>query len=327
MLMNWDSLNKIISSSNNILLSTHVNPDGDGIGSELGMYYYLKEIGKKCTIINISKTPKYLDFIDPEDLIEVWDDNIHLEIIKEIDLAIVFDIGDYRRLECISDNIKKYHIYSVSIDHHPYEGDFFDLPLVDMNYPATGHMVWDFLQYNNYKDLDSIQATALYAALITDTGSFRYNSTNSACHIMASHLLDCGVKPYDVYESIYERRSKEQISLLSKSINNLNFHYNGLVCGVIITKKMQKESGANSSHVEGFTDFFRSINKVQIAYCVIEQENNIRINFRSRGKYIINDIAKKFGGGGHKLAAGATILGKTSLEVEKNILEHLKRKI
>ena len=82
MLMNWDSLNKIISSSNNILLSTHVNPDGDGIGSELGMYYYLKEIGKKCTIINISKTPIYLDFIDPEDLIEVWDDNIHLEIIE-----------------------------------------------------------------------------------------------------------------------------------------------------------------------------------------------------------------------------------------------------
>ena len=136
---------------------------------------------------------------------------------------------------------------------------------------------------------------------------------------MASHLLECGVNPYDVYESIYERRSKEQLCLLSKSINNLNFYFNDTVCGSIITKKMQKESGANPSHVEGFTDFFRSINKVQIAFCIVEQKNNIRINFRSRGKYIINDVAKKFGGGGHKLAAGATINGKT-LDEAGNIL-------
>ena len=188
-------------------------------------------------------------------------------------------------------------------------------------------MVWDFLQYNNCRNLNTIQATALYAALITDTGSFRYNSTNSACHLMASHLLECGVNPYDVYESIYERRSKEQLSLLSKSINNLNFYFNDTVCGSIITKKMQKESGADPSHVEGFTDFYRSINKVQIAFCIIEQKNNIRINFRSRGKYIINDVAKKFGGGGHKLAAGATINGKSSDEIEEQILKYIKRKI
>ena len=324
--MNWNSLNKIISSSKNIILSTHVNPDGDGIGSELGMYYYLKGIGKKCTIINVSKTPVFLDFIDPEDIIEVWDDNIHVDFVKDVDLAIIFDIGDYKRLESVYKNIEKNHIYSVSIDHHPYDANFFDLALVNTNYPATGHMVWDFLQYNNHRNLNIIQATALYASLITDTGSFRYNSTNSACHLMASHLLECGVNPYDVYESIYERRSKEQLCLLSKSINNLNFYFNNTVCGSIITKKMQKESGANPSHVEGFTDFFRSINKVQIAFCIVEQKNNIRINFRSRGKYIINDVAKKFGGGGHKLAAGATINNQTIDEINDKIIKLLLRK-
>ena len=188
-------------------------------------------------------------------------------------------------------------------------------------------MVWQFLQYNNYNKLSKIQANALYAALITDTGSFRYNSTDSDCHLMASHLLKCGVKPYDVYESIYERRSVEQINLLSLAINSLNFYYNGIICGAVITKEMQSNAGANPSHIEGFTDFFRSIKKVQVAYCIIEQENNIRINFRSRGKYIINDIAKKLGGGGHKLAAGATINNKTANEIEIEILEHLKRKL
>ena len=84
---------------------------------------------------------------------------------------------------------------------------------------------------------------------------------------------------------------------------------------------------AKAFHVEGFTDFFRSINKVQIAYCIIEQSENVRINFRSRGKYIINDIAKKFGGGGHKLAAGATVNGRKSSEVQDEILNYIKRKI
>ena len=90
---------------------------------------------------------------------------------------------------------------------------------------------------------------------------------------------------------------------------------------------MLDNCSAKAFHVEGFTDFFRSIDKVQIAYCVIEQSKNVRINFRSRGKYIINDIAKKFGGGGHKLAAGATINGKTTSEVQGEILNYIKRKI
>ena len=325
--MNWEPLNKIISSSNKIILSTHVNPDGDGIGSELGMYYYLKYLGKDCKIINVSKTPVFLDFIDPDNVIEVWDDDIHVDIMKNADLVIAFDIGDYKRLESVQEHIKLNHIYTVTIDHHPYEDDFFDLTFVDVTFPATGQMVWDFLQSNDFNDLNEIQANALYAALITDTGSFRYNSTNSQCHSMAGNLLNCGVSPYDVYSSIYERRSKEQILLLSKSIASLNFYYNGIVCGSIITNEMLNECKAKPSDVEGFTDFFRSINKVEIAYCIIEQKDNIRMNFRSRGKYIINDIAKKFGGGGHKLAAGATTAGHSSFEIEKKILNYLKRKI
>ena len=325
--MEWESLNKIISKSKNIVLSTHVNPDGDGIGSELGMYYYLKAIGKRCNIINVSKTPDFLDFIDPDEVIEVWDDEKHSFFMKDVDLLISFDIGDCDRLEKIKEHTEINHIYSVSIDHHPYEGDFFDLALVDINYPATGQMVWDFLQFNNSNDLNIIQANALYSAVITDTGAFRYSSTNPQSHLMASHLLGLGVDPYGVYESIYERRSKEQIMLLSSAINALEFSFNGIVCGVIITREMLDNCSAKAFHVEGFTDFFRSIDKVQIAYCVIEQSKNVRINFRSRGKYIINDIAKKFGGGGHKLAAGATINGKTTSEVQGEILNYIKRKI
>jgi len=326
-MLNWNLLDKIIKSSKKVFLTTHVNPDADGLGSELAMYYYLKSKNIDCRILNYSKTPDYLTFLDPNNVIEVWDKNNHSEWIKDVDTAIAFDIGDYRRMNELSTQIKENNIYSVIIDHHPYNSDFFDLVLVDINFASTGNMVWSFLEHSNYKNYNQISLDALYSALITDTGSFRYNSTDSESHKMAGFLLDNGVKPYDVYEKIYERRSLKQINLLSESIKNLKFNFSNLVCGVIISKEIQNKAGANYEHVEGFTDFFRSIDGVQISYCIIELDHSYRINFRSRGKYIINDIAKSFGGGGHKLAAGASVNNLSAIDIENKILKKIKGKI
>lgn len=326
-MLNWNLLDKIIKSSKKVFLTTHVNPDADGLGSELAMYYYLKSKNIDCRILNSSKTPDYLTFLDPDNVIEVWDENNHSEWIKDVDTAIAFDIGDYRRMNELSMQIKENNIYSVIIDHHPYSSDYFDLVLVDINFASTGNMVWSFFEHSNYRSYNQISLDALYSALITDTGSFRYNSTDSESHKMAAFLLDNGVKPYDVYEKIYERRSLKQINLLSESIKNLKFNFSNLVCGVIISKEIQNKAGANYEHVEGFTDFFRSIDGVQISYCIIEQDHSYRINFRSRGKYIINDIAKSFGGGGHKLAAGASVNNLSAIDIENKILKKIKGKI
>mgnify|MGYP001156702449 FL=1 len=326
-MLDWNLLDKVIRASKKIFLTTHVNPDADGLGSELAMYYYLKGLNIDCKIINASKTPSYLKFLDPEDVIEVWDKKKHSAWIANADTSIAFDIGDFKRMNDLSLVIKEHNIYSVIIDHHPYDADFFDLVLVDIKIAATGYMVWSYLQHCDFTNYNNISLEALYSALITDTGSFRFNNTNSDCHNMAAFLLDKGVKPYNVYEKIYERRSLFQIKLLSESIKNLKFNFNNEVCGVIISKAVQDNAGANYEHVEGFTDFFRSIEGVQIAYCIVEQDYSFRINFRSRGKYIINDIAKSFGGGGHKLAAGATVKNLSGSEIEDKILNKLKRKI
>lgn len=326
-MLNWNLLDKVIAGSKKIFLTTHVNPDADGLGSELAMYYYLKSINIDCKIINASKTPDYLYFLDPDSAIEVWDGSKHSDWLKDVDVSIAFDIGDYKRMNELSSVIKENDIYSVVIDHHPYDADFFDLVLVDTNIASTGLMVWLYLEHCNFSNYSQISLDALYSALITDTGSFRFNSTNSDCHEMAAFLLKKGVKPYNVYEKIYERRSLFQINLLSESIKGLKFNFNKQVCGVIISKEIQETAGANYEHVEGFTDFFRSIEGVQVAYCIVEQDYFFRINFRSRGKYIINDIAKSFGGGGHKLAAGASVENLSGNEIESKILKMLKRKI
>ena len=324
--MDWKLLNNVLHKSKNIILTTHVNPDADGVGSELGLYYYIKHLNMNCRIINSSILADHYDFLDPENVIEIFDINKHEDIFKNSDLVIALDIGDYKRMNNIVKMIDKYHIYSVSIDHHPEQEKFFDLSLVNLKSPATGYMVWQFLKFNNYSNLSLIEANALYSALITDTGSFKYNSTTAECHLMAAHLIECGVKPYDIYDVIYERRELSQIRLLSLVISKLKFHCEGEFASFVITQKDLEFAKATTYDVEGFTDFVRQIKGVQVAFMLLEQKYDIRINFRSRGKYIINDIAQKFGGGGHKLAAGATIRNKTIDEIQEKIIKLLKRK-
>jgi len=324
--MNWSLLNNLIQKSKTIVLSTHVNPDGDGLGSQIALYYYIKSIDKECRIINTSKLPTLYNFLDPDNIVEQYSHDIHNDYFKDVDIVIALDIGDYKRMNEIKDEIVKNNIYSASIDHHPEDEEFFELSLVDVSAPATGYLVWKYLMFNNYKELPINVANALYCALITDTGSFKYNSTNPDCHIMAAHLLESGVKPYDVYDVVYERRELSQVRLLAFVINNLKFYSDGEFAGYIIRQDDLNKCKSTHKDVEGFTDFVRSIKGVQVSFMILEQKYDIRINLRSRGKYIINDIAKNFGGGGHKLAAGATILNKDCETIENEIIELLKRK-
>ena len=324
----WNDLSLLIDKSDTILLSTHVNSDGDGVGSEIGMYYYLKSLNKDCRIINPSKFPEIYRLINPDDVVECYSTDSD-GWIKSIDLAIIFDIGDHNRLNEIYPLIKNNDI--CVIDHHPKKDDLsVTLPIIDVDAPAAGYMVWKFFQYLSMTDagLDIKISNALYASLISDTGSFRYGSTHPDCHIMAANLLTSGVHPYDIYKSIYEQRPIEQIYLLSKVIKTLKFNDKKNVAWYIVTKNMISDAGAKAEDIEGFTDFIRSIKGVEIACMIQEVDSDVfRINFRSSGNYIINDIAKSIGGGGHYYAAGAKIEGMNIDDAEKMLIEKLNNKI
>ena len=314
-----------IELSDNILLSTHENPDCDGLGSEIAIYYYAKSLGKNCRIINCSAMSDKYQFIDPDNVIEVYSKDLD-EWLKNIDLAIIFDIGSHKRLREIGELIAGC-TNKISIDHHlSASEDYFSFELIDINSPATGAIIWSFLDYIEATSLKDIRVSnALYSSIITDTGSFRYNSTTSNCHIMAKELLDLGVKPYDVYASIYEQRSLAQIKLFGKAIESLKI-VDEFGC-INISLSMLEECGATLDDIDGFTDFIRSIQGVEVAFMISEiKEKNYRINFRSRGKYIINDIAEYFNGGGHKLAAGATVKGLSVEKIKSIILDKLKNK-
>ena len=322
-----DQIHELIRESNQILLTTHENPDGDGLGSQIAMYNHIKNLNKECRIINISSLPNKYEFLNSNHVFESFAYS-QLDWIKNVDLTIVFDIGHSIRVG----EMYKYiftNKTSISIDHHPMkDNEPFTYTWIDITAPATGYMVWDLL--TNKDDnvyLDNHTATGLYTALVTDTGSFRYSNTTAGCHKMASHLIKSGVKPQEVTTFVFESRKLLHILLLGDSLNGMQFAHDKKVAWAKLSNSTFKSRNANSDDIEGFADFIRSIENVEIAFSMVEDEsNNIKISFRSQGKYIVNDVAKEFGGGGHKYAAGAKVNSLSLQEIENKILSLIERK-
>ena len=305
-MLDWKSLHNTINSSARILLSTHENPDGDGLGSATAVYHYLTKIGKDCRLIIISDLPKEYQFLNLDNIIETYDSNLHDDWISQADLAIIFDVGDFNRLRQVGEKISANSIKAINFDHHPDLKDKrFSDNYIQITAAATGEMVYDFLKSVNV-NLTLAMANGIYTAVMTDTGSFCYSNTNQKCHQIAIECLDVGVNTSQIYQTVYENRTAGQVKLLAGIINNLNFSDNHELAWFSISQKMMKNANAINKDIDGFSDFVRSIQGVEVALMVFENINGTcRINFRSKGKYIINTIAKSLGGGGHKFAAGA----------------------
>jgi phosphoesterase RecJ-like protein len=326
---NWKDLDHLIKNSKRIVLSTHEKPDGDGLGSSIAFYYYLKKKNIDVRIIQPSPYPLIYKIIDPEKVVETYN-NLDEEWIKSCDLLILFDIGHYSRAGSVSKIAIDNNINIACIDHHKNKDEeIFCTSIIDIDIPATGQLVWKYLKSKDFnKSWDIKIAKALYAAVVTDTGSFRYNNTNSESHIMASELIDMGVMPYDIYVPIYEQKNMSELRLLSYVIDNLKFSINNTVCSAIINPDILSKTNSNYEDIDGFTEFMRAIKNIEVSFLMtVQKDNSIRVNFRSKGKIIINDIAAEFGGGGHKFAAGCKISKSNILEIEEKIVNLIKLKM
>ena len=323
-MLDWKSLHQTIDGAERILLSTHENPDGDGLGSAAAVYHYLNSQGKNCKIINISDLPLEYEFLNQNKMIETYNSLNHTDWIASADLALIFDVGDYSRLGIIGELLNKHKIHVVNIDHHPDLGNGqFSENYINVDAAATGEMAYDFLKAMNIP-LSKEMAEGIYTGVMTDTGSFCYNNTNEKCHQIAIECMEAGVNTSLIYQTVYENRSPGQIALLAQILNNLDYDQKGELAWFTIDKNMMDKAGATKKDIDGFTDFVRSIRGVEVAVMIFQNKpNSCRINFRSKGKYIINDIAKSLGGGGHKFAAGAIAPG-TLNEVLQKVLSETK---
>jgi phosphoesterase RecJ-like protein len=324
-MIDWKPIHDKILEAGSILLSTHENPDGDGLGCSAAMFHYFKSLGKNVRIIQVSKLPEEYQFLDKGNMFEQYNPESHDSWLQDADLALIFDVGDFRRLRLIGDNLVKSNVPIVNIDHHPDMGDVrFVENVIDTQAAATGEMLYDYFQFIGVTPTKDM-FEGIYTAVLTDTGSFRYNNTNVKCHEIAIACIKAGVNTSKVYQHVYETRSRSRVRLLGKVLDNLHFDHGGELAWFIIDQNLLKAAGASREDVNGFTDFVRTIRGVEVALMLFERDpDSCRINLRSKGKYVINDTAKAFGGGGHKFAAGAVIDRKLE-DVLPDVLKQINR--
>ena len=321
-------LQQIIGNNQTFLITTHVNPDGDALGSELCLYYLLKALDKQVYILNVSPVPELYFFLDPEKVIWTYKREHHGHLLSQIDVCFVLDIGDWERLRMIGEDLKNHRIQSenkpmiICIDHHPIENKIGDYDLVFPNASSTGEILF-FVQNSLKIPLTLESATAIYTSILTDTGSFRFNNTSVISHFIAGILINFGVDHNSVYKQIYEKESRSKIKLLAELLENLHFECDFNIGWYTVTLEMLQRHNLQSDEIEGISDFPRRIQGVRICIFFMEIDESItKVSFRSNGDFPINSFARMFGGGGHPFASGA-VVKKPLEDAKKEIIEKI----
>lgn len=319
---NPQDLLNIIGPAEKIVITSHVVPDGDAIGSELAFYEYLKRHGKDPEIINHSPTPYFLQFLDKEKKILVFKENIekYKDKILNADLIVLLDTNEFSRTKTMEPFINESKAKKICIDHHlGLIAENYDYVISDTNAPATCQMLYHIIKKDNPDYINKDAASSLYTGIMTDTGSFRYPRTTSETFMICADLINRGADPVYIYEKINAENPISKIKLLSFFLSSLEFYENNKVCIGMLTKNDFNNAGADETEIEGFTSFIMSLQGVAMGVVIIELQHSIKLSFRSKGEIYVNKLAQEFDGGGHKNAAGANV-NKQDFSVLKKIV-------
>ena len=292
-----------IDSGQSFLVTSHVRLDGDALGSELALYLMLGGLGKKVVVYNQDDTPPHYLFLPMARRI------VHdLGDIEQYDVAFVLDCSELDRVGREAEKIGRIRKL-VNIDHHFSNGGFCAIRMLDAQASSTGEILFRLMQamrINLTKDI----CTNLYAAILTDTGGFRYSNTRSGALWAAGKLVENGADPQWISENIYENDPPEKLKLLAKTMETLSIDLDSKICSLIVTQKALQETGASLEHTDGFVDIPRSVRGIDISILFTQMdENYFKLSMRSKGDVNVEKIARKFGGGGHINAAACRIEG------------------
>ncbi len=317
----WRELNTRLTMAKEIAITTHMNPDGDALGSSVALALLFKALGKRVRVISMSPVPDNYKFLNRLFKIEQFEAGTHQFILSHCDLGIFLDIGDISRAGKISDQLLKSQATLLSIDHHPGNGHSrLAMEIIDRSACSTATMLYDFIQAIYPEKLNKEIAEALYVAILTDTGSFRFSNTTARTFDVVSHLLGYGISPSEIYQAVYEQSSIARMKLLGMVLSDLRFELENRIVWVAVTQEMVKKVGGDPDDTDGFNDMLRTIQGVDVSLIFKERhDGDTRVNFRSKGIIKINETAKKLGGGGHPQASGAILKLPLEKAIEKTL--------
>lgn len=315
----WKTISALINKSEKIFISTHINPDGDAIGSEMAFAGFLNHLRKPFRIINSSKTPGMYAFLDPDNIIETPVDNILLgDGPKNTDLIIFLDLGNYNRVGIVLDFLVGNGSKKVVIDHHIPEPVEADVVVVDTDASSTGSLIYDLFCVIDSSLIDKEIAKAILTTIVTDTGFFRYSNTTSGTLRLAALLYDLGTSARDIRRQLEIGEPLCRQKLLGLTLSHVQLASCGRIAYSYITSPMFEETGASREHTEDIINHIRIIKGIKIAVLFVqEKEREFKVSFRATGKVAVNIVAAELGGGGHEKAAGANMSGTLEEVIER----------
>lgn len=320
-IMEVKALKIVLETPKKIVIIPHKNPDGDAIGSCLAIFHYLKKKNHEITIISPNNYPDFLKWVPGEDNIMNFELNVKKasQIIKKADLIFTLDFNALDRVNGMKGVLESSSADFVMIDHHQQPENYAKFTFSDVKMSSTCEMVYHFIvSMGDHREIDTDIATCLYTGIMTDTGSFRFPSTTSGTHIVIADLMDKGAKNYEIHNAIYDTNSIDKLHLLGHALKNLVQIDDLNTVYITLTRKELDLYNFKKGDTEGFVNYGLSLQGVKFAAIFIEdsQENFIKISFRSKGDFSVNDFARKhFDGGGHTNAAG----GRSNLSMEETI--------
>jgi len=291
-----------------VALSTHINSDGDGCGSEVALARLLGQMGITAHVVNPTPWPPMFTFLLGGDVRDRSSEGV--SALEGIDRLIVLDISDVKRLGSLAPAVRAMKVPPLVIDHHlPGEEPPGTIHVTDVAACATGELVYDFGATLGLEITPAI-ATALYVAILTDTGGFRFSNTSPRCHAIAARLLSSGVDPEEMYRRIYASVPKGRMRLLRDALDSLEVDdANGLAWISIAAGALEKYE-VSGEDLDGIAEYPRSVNGVKLALLFRDLgHGKVKISFRSVRGVDANALAKQFGGGGHARASGALVSG------------------
>jgi phosphoesterase RecJ-like protein len=314
-------LKKILSTPKKVVIVPHKNPDGDAMGSTLGLYHYLEKLGHSATVIAPNDYPEFLKWIPGTESVVIHEKELDVTdaLISDADLIFTLDFNALHRCGAMGIPIENSKAIKVMIDHHQQPDPYAAFMYSDVSMCSTCQMVYHFIEKMGDLDLiDTAIGEALYTGIMTDTASFRFPLTTSTTHRVIAHLIDVGVEKSKIHNSVYDTNSFGRLQLLGCALNNLRFLENFKTAYISLSNKELDAHGFEKGDTEGLVNYGLSLKGAKFAVIFIEhkEESIIKISFRSKGSFDVNAFARThFHGGGHKNASG----GRSNLNLEDTI--------
>lgn len=320
-MLDLTSLTELLDKPQKIVITTHHKPDGDAMGSSLGLYHYLIQLGHHVQVIAPTDYPDFLAWMPGNENVIIYTETTEqsARLIAEANLIFCLDFNNLSRINEMGELVRASAAYKVMIDHHLEPEDFDDYRHWNINACATAQLVYDFIVNSLHKKelVNKDVATCLYTGILTDSASFRLPNTTSDVHRIVADLIDAGAVNWRIHELIYNSASENRLRFLGHCLaNRLEILPEFNTALIWVTKEDLAKYDSNTGDTEGIVNYALSIGSIRLAAFIVDRRDKVKLSLRSKGEFPASDICKRyFDGGGHRNAAG----GQSTLSLDDTI--------